>query len=254
MSGQNTERWAFVAGGSGGIGREVCGALARDGWNVALSYRSNLDAAQGAAEDVRAAGKTVVVTQLDLTEPDEVETCLNELFGDQSLHGVVYAGGPHIDMNYASALKPRGVAEQLAGDSVAAFSLLHAAIPHLRKSGGAAVALSSAAVARLAKRDLLSTAPKAAVEAMVKTIALEEGRYNVRANAVAVGLLDDGMMIELREEGAYNDLAYEVAHRNIPLPRLGTSRDVADAVAFLLGDKASWITGQVLAVDGGYSV
>ena len=94
--------------------------------------------------------------------------------------------------------------------------------------------------------------PKAAVEAAVRGIAAEEGRYGVRANCVAPGMLTDGMASRLIDSGELSEEALEVTRRSIPLGTFGTADDVAEAVCFLASDRAGFITGQKLDVDGGY--
>src|SRR5690606_42055005 len=101
---------------------------------------------------------------------------------------------------------------------------------------------------------ILSSAPKAAVEALVKAIAAEEGRSGVRANAVGVGILDDGMSRTLIERGEVRQRDMDHARSLVPLGRLGVADDVAGVVAFLASDRASYITGQWIDVDGGYSI
>jgi NAD(P)-dependent dehydrogenase (short-subunit alcohol dehydrogenase family) len=115
------------------------------------------------------------------------------------------------------------------------------------------VALSTTAVTRVVPRDLLSVAPKAAVESIAHLIAVEEGRFGIRANCVAVGMTADGIAADLIESGGLDERALEVVKNNTPLRRFGDAEDVAEAVCFLASDRADFITGQTLVVDGGYS-
>ncbi|MGV2585273.1 UNVERIFIED_CONTAM: SDR family oxidoreductase [Mycobacterium avium subsp. hominissuis] len=245
------ERLALVAGGSGGIGSAICQALARDGFDIALTYRHNVEAAERTAEAVRDLGATAWVHHLDLTDVDATAALVRAM---PRLDTIIYAAGPSIPMRYTAQITPQEFAHQLAADAAACFNLLQPAIERLRVSRGSMVALVTTALRRYATRDLLSAAPKGAVEQLVRAIAAEEGKNGVRANCVGVGVIAAGLLDDLIDSGDYHQEALEAARRAIPMRRFGTADELADVVAFLAGTRSAYVTGQTLRVDGGYSV
>lgn len=246
---------ALVVGGSGGIGLAVARMLASRGSGVAVTYRSRPEAARAVVGSIRDWGVHGAAYELDVTDPDRAAEVVAEVataFG--GLHTLVHAAGPHVPMLHLSSVPPRQMAEQLAADAAGFFNLAAAALPHLRETEGSIVAVTTAATARYPVRDGLSSAPKAALEAMVRALAAEEGRYGVRVNCVGPGMLTDGMAARLIASGDLSDEALAITRRNIPLRRFGTATDIAEAVCFLASDRAGFISGQKLDVDGGYSV
>ncbi|MFF2028026.1 SDR family NAD(P)-dependent oxidoreductase, partial [Streptomyces sp. NPDC058171] len=167
---------------------------------------------------------------------------------------VVYAAGPHVPMTHLSKVTPEQFRNQLDNDAAAFFNLIHPALPLLRESRGNIVAVTTAATRRFPVRDGLSSSPKGAVESVVRALAAEEGRFGLRANCVGPGMLTDGMAARLIESGDLDERALDITRRNIPLRRFGDADDIAEAVAFLASDRADFISGQTLDVDGGYGV
>ncbi|WP_372729238.1 SDR family NAD(P)-dependent oxidoreductase [Nocardioides sp.] len=246
---------ALVVGGSGGLGLAVARLLASRGSHVALTFRTRREAGEAAAETAREWGVRASAHELDLTSDVHCAELVEEVATTyDGVHTLVYAAGPPVPMTHLSTVPPVIMAAQLAADAAGFFNVVHPALPHLRASQGSVVAVTTAATARYPVRDGLSSAPKAAVESLVRALAAEEGRFGVRCNAVGPGMLTDGMAARLIDSGELSEEALAVTRRNIPLRRFGTATDIAEAVCFLASDRAGFISGQKLDVDGGYGV
>ncbi|WP_406297276.1 SDR family oxidoreductase [Embleya sp. NBC_00888] len=246
-----------VVGAGGGIGAAICRVFAERGADLAVTYRNGAAATEAVAEEARVEhGRRARAWQVDLTDADAVARFVAEAAAEfGGVHTVVYAAGPHVPMLHLSRVTPAQYREQLDGDAVAFFNLVHPSLPYLRAAGnGSLVAVTTAATSRFPVRDGLSSCTKSAVEAIVRGIAAEEGRFGVRANSVGPGMLTDGMAARLIDSGDLDVRALDVTRGNIPLRRFGAARDIAEAVCFLASDRAGFISGQKLDVDGGYGV
>jgi len=244
---------AFVAGGSGGIGAAICEKLASRGVDVALTYNSNRQKAEEAASRVEKHGRRSMIAQLDLTDISAVVALTARITNEWGAPStVIYAAGPPLKFKHISQVDSDLFRQVMETDVVGCYNLIKANIDGLRNTRGAFVAMATPAIKRYTKKDILSIAPKAAIHALVRGIAAEEGRYGVRANAVGIGLVGDAGQFEtLRKNGDIDDKFLQTTFEYVPLQRLGRAEEIAEATAFLASERASFITGQLLMADGG---
>lgn len=245
---------AVVIGGSGGVGRAICEKLAAQGCDVALSYRGNHSAAEAAADAVRRHGRQALCLPLTLTDDEQLAQAFAQIRQTLGpIHTLVNAAGANIPMRYLNQIQPAQFQDVIEGDLNGFYNLLHCALPYLRESQGAIVAVSSIGLRKWPKRDALSVVPKAGIEALLQGIAKEEGRFGVRANSVQLGVIEAGIFLRLTGVD-FDPTWVESARENTALKRFGQAEDVAEAVCFLASNRAAYITGQALKLDGGFSI
>jgi NAD(P)-dependent dehydrogenase (short-subunit alcohol dehydrogenase family) len=244
---------AIVLGGSGGIGSSVCELFARQGVDVAIGYRSNAAAAESVAARVAAHGRRAAAVRVDAADAHSVAQGFREAHERLGrIHTVVYAIGADISMAYIANVDPEEWRRTIDGDLNGFFHVAKAALPLLRAGGGGSlIAVTSAGIDRHPPMDILSVAPKAGIEALIRGVAREEGRYNIRANTVAPGVIDAGLFHRLTPQ--VSPQFVEAMKRNTALRRFGSAEEVAAVVVFLASTPAAYVTGQRIVVDGGYS-
>lgn len=245
----------LVTGGTGAIGSAVCQLLAASGHNVAFTYRKSLEASNHLLAEIRATGSSALSRALELTNAGEVASFVDEVSKKLGpISSFVHAGGPFVSQHFVSHVEPGQMSRHLEDEVIGFFHVARACLSQLRANHGSIVAVTTVATRRFPKRDVLSSAPKAAIEALVRAIASEEGRFGVRANCVGPGILSEGMAMELIESDQFDEAARERALDAIPLHRFGTALDVAQLVSFLVSERSTYISGQMIDVDGGYAL
>jgi 3-oxoacyl-[acyl-carrier protein] reductase len=249
VSGQRPN--ALITGASGGVGQAVAVELARRGYALGLLYRSGQAAAETAADAVRALGAPVFVCQCDLRDPQAVEAAVAETIRQLgSIDLLAHCAGAYSDWKSVRELTPEQWSDFLLSDLTGFFHVLSACVRHMHeRKRGVIVAVSSIASQACQPKGAQAAASKAAIEALIRVVAKEEGRYGIRANAVAIGLTATAMGADAErrwgEEATRRHLA------STPLGRMGRPEEIARAVAFFASDDASYITGKILQVDGG---
>jgi enoyl-[acyl-carrier protein] reductase III len=234
----------LVTGGSRGIGRAIALRFARDGAKrVAIGYLRNDDAAETTAEELRALGAEPVLIRGNVTADKVVEqvSALGPL--DALIHnaatGVVRSALETEDKHWDWTMN---------ANARALLSLTRAAAPEM-KPGSSIVAISSLGAQRVLENYVLIGTSKAALEALVRYLAVELGPRGIRVNAVSAGVVDTGAL----EHFPNKEEMLEFGRRN-PAGRLVTPDDVASAVAFLCSADADMVRGHTLIVDGGFSL
>lgn len=239
---------ALVTGGGRGIGRAIARKLAEQGYDVAVNYQQSRAVAEELVNELRQAGCRAGAFQADVAEPDAVKAMLHaveaELGPVETLvnnAGIALPGGLFQDVD--DETWNRAFAVNVGGMR----NVIRAVLPHmLYEKRGSIVNLSSIWGLRGASCEVTYACTKAAVVGLTRSLALELAPSHIRVNAVAPGCIDTDMVRSLGRE------TMDALAQDTPLGRLGTPEDIAAAVAFLAGEDASFITGQVLTADGGF--
>lgn len=244
-----TGKTAVVTGGSRGIGRAICLELARGGANVMLCYAGNEEAALDTVAACEALGAKAAAMRCDVSKTDEVKALVDaalQQFG--AVHILVNNAGITRD-GLLMTMKEDAWDQVLDTNLKGAFLTMKAVARTMMKQRyGRIVNLSSVVGLHGNAGQVNYAASKAGVIGMTKSLAKELASRGVTVNAVAPGFIDTDMTAALPQA------ARDALLPTIPTQRLGAAEEVAQAVAFLASDQAAYITGQVLAVDGGMSM
>lgn len=251
------DRVAIVAAASKGLGKAVALGLAREGANVTICSR-NADSLLAAVEDIRAqTGVDVVAQCTDVTVEDQVRDLVAETlkrFGRVDIC-VTNSGGPPAKPFSETSLADWKLAVHL--NLLSTFYFAHEVLPLMQKQRwGRLIAITSVAVKQPIDGLILSNSIRAAVTGMVKSLSNEYARYNVLVNNVCPGYTETERLVDLartlgRVEGVSTDKIRDRWAAQVPLGRLGTPEEFAALVVFLASERASYITGASVAVDGG---
>ncbi len=243
---ENIEKSALVTGASRGIGKAIALALAAKGYAVALNYAGNQAAAEAVKAEIEANGGKAFTIQGDVSKAEDVDRIfktVKEEFG--GLDVLVNNAGITRD-GLLIRMKEENWDAVLSTDLKSAFLTTKAAAQlMMRKKKGSIVNIASVVGIMGNAGQANYAAAKAGVIGLTKACAKELAPRNVRVNAVAPGFIATDMTDVIPEKNK------EIMLQSIPLGRMGQAEDVASCVCFLASDDASYITGQVLKVDGG---
>ena len=244
-------RTVVVVGGSGGLGQAVCLCLAAERYRVFVTYRSSRSAAEQVAQQLPAEAR-LGTGSMDVTDRASIASLRDRVMQEAgSIGGVVFASGADIAQPRVADVSEnewRGVIET---ELMGCINVVQEFLPAFRAQGyGAFVSVVTYANYTFPVGDALSSVPKAGIESLNRALAKEEGRNGIRANCVAPGIINAGLGARFQDE-LYEKAVWDKQKRRVPLRRFGEAEDVAQAVAFLISEKARYITGCTLLVDGG---
>ena len=243
-------RTALITGGGSGIGREVALLLGREKVRVAIADRY-LSTAQETVAMVAAAGGDAKAYELDVTQSSAVNDIVAKVEKDLGVlsHLVNLAG--IYGVSPIESITDEAWMQQFSINAFGAFHTCRAALPGMmERKFGTIVNMSSIHAVRGQANSAHYAAAKAAVAGFTKSLAAEKASYNIRANAVAPGPIDTPLWRGAAPVDTLDSLKLERS-KIIPMGRLGQAVEVANVIVFLLGPKASYMTGQVVRIDGG---
>ena len=235
-------RVALVTGGSRGIGAAVAVALAGDGFDVWLNYRSGHEAAAAVSRKIEEAGRRCTLLPFDVTDPQAVDSALSPLLEKRVPYAVVNNAGFAKDALLVWMTKEQW-SQVLCVTLDGFFHVTRQVLaPMLHEREGRIINIVSTSGQSGLPGQVNYSAAKAGLIGATKALAAEVAKRNVLVNAVSPGFIETGMTVGLPKEKILP---------MIPLGRMGTPEEVAGVVGFLCSGRAAYITGQVLAVNGG---
>ncbi|MET0442383.1 MAG: 3-oxoacyl-ACP reductase FabG [Casimicrobiaceae bacterium] len=236
----------IVTGGSRGIGRAIVLMFAGEGCKVTFFYRGNKEAAD---EVVAAAGSNATAEQVDVTDMRACSAAVDRVAERCERVDVLVNNAGIIRDNQLAAFEDEDVSAVLDTNVGGVFNVTRAVVPHMIvQRAGRIVNLSSVSATKGGRGQTNYAASKGAVEAFTRALAVELAPRKILVNAVAPGVIDTEMSKDVRE------MAGDTVKSKILLKRFGTPDDIACAVFFLASAWSSYVTGQVLHVDGGFKM
>lgn len=238
---------AFVTGASRGIGRAIAKKLALSGYAVGINYLKETEKAEELVRELRALGYSAIAVQADVADADAITAAIRTVENTFSPIDLLVnnAGVAQQDLfQYTDATLWRRL---FTVNVDGAYHTIQAVLPHMiAEQRGSIVNISSMWGLRGASCEVGYSATKAAIIGLTRSLAMELAPSGIRVNCVAPGVIRTDMVEKLGEE------TMDALREQTPIGRLGTPEDIANAVCFLAGDEASFITGQVLTADGGF--
>ena len=234
---------ALVTGGSGGIGSAICRQLANDGFHVIVHANRSLEAARSLAGEITAAGGSAQALAFDVTDAAATSAALEALLEDGPVQVLVNNAGIHDDANFPGMQLRQW--QQVIDVSLNGFFHVTQPLmmPMIRTRWGRIINITSVAAVAGNRGQVNYSAAKGALHSATKSLALEVASRGITVNAVAPGIITTPMSHDSFDASAIAQL--------VPMKRAGRPEEVADLVSFLASERAAYISGQIISINGG---
>ena len=240
------DKCALITGATRGIGKQIAITLAKQGYNIALNYRKENEELENTKKEIEKIGVQILAVKGDVANFEDCENFVKQVierFGQIDV--LVNNAGITKDM-LLMRMKKEDFEQVIDTNFVGTFNVTKNVVPYMMKArSGRIINISSVVGISGNAGQTNYSASKAGIIGFTKSLAKEIASRNILVNAVAPGFIETNMTDVLKD-----DVKQEIA-KNIPLKRMGTTQDVANVVKFLASDDSSYITGQVINVDGG---
>lgn len=237
---------AVVTGASGGIGAEIAKRLAQDGFSVALIYNRNAEKAQKTADEITLSGGSAKTYKCDVRDSSEITSAIEAIERDFGEISVLVNNAGISEQKLLTDITDSDWENMISTNLSGAFYSCRAVLPYfVHRKSGRIINISSMWGETGGSCEVHYSAAKAGLIGLTKALAKEVAPSGITVNAVSPGVINTEMVTKLGKD------TVDMLREEIPVMRLGTPEDVANAVSFLADDRASYITGQVLSVNGG---
>jgi NAD(P)-dependent dehydrogenase (short-subunit alcohol dehydrogenase family) len=240
---------AIVTGAGSGIGRGCAIAFAREGASLAL-IDLNIEAVKQTAAYIKTLGRETIFSAIDVTNEQAVEGAVAEAVSRFGRLDILNSNAGIAVRNPVTEQDETSWDRCMAVNVKGVFLCAKYVIPHMRAAGGSIINMSSITGIVGVRNRSAYAASKGAIVSLTRNMALDYAHFQIRVNCVCPGFTRTPLIEKLLEDTEKQDRLVGMH----PLGRLGTVEDIANAVLFFASDQAAWITGQALAVDGGFGV